>query len=144
MSPAREGSYARRTSPAAPMQGAAYRAAAGRGHGHVPATVTSILSIGRATSALRVTQEQSLQYAGYTSDRIRRIFLNTGIAYRHFSFETPPRPDETSDELNRRYLDGAMETGGRAVGACLEAAGMSSRDVDLLVVCTSTGYAWRL
>ncbi|MGH7514106.1 MAG: type III polyketide synthase [Gemmatimonadales bacterium] len=141
MSPAREVCYARRASPAAPMQGAAYRAAAGRGQGHVPATGTSILSIGRATPALRVTQERSLEYAGYTSDRIRRIFLNTGIAYRHFYFETPPRPDETSDELNRRYLDGAMATGGRAVGAGLEAAGLSPRDVDLLVVCTSTGYA---
>jgi len=119
----------------------AYRAARGDRHRQVPATGTSIVSIGRATPALRVTQEQSLEYAGYTSDRIRRIFLNTGIAYRHFYFETPPRPDETSDELNRRYLDGAMETGGRAVRACLEAAGLSSRDVDLLVVCTSTGYA---
>ena len=141
MSPVREGYYAHRPSPAVPMQGAAYRAAAGRGQGHVPATGTSILSIGRATPALRVTQEQSLAYAGYTSDRIRRIFLNTGIAYRHFHFEKPPRPDETSDELNQRYLDGAMEAGCRAMRACLEAAGLSSRDVDLLVVCTSTGYA---
>jgi polyketide synthase Type III len=141
MNPAREGYYARRVSPATPMPGWAYRAAAGNGHGQVPATGTSILSIGLATPALRVTQEQSLEYAGYTSDRIRRIFLNTGIAYRHFHFEQPPRPDESSDELNRRYLDGAMETGGRAVRAGLEAAGLSSREVDLLVVCTSTGYA---
>jgi predicted naringenin-chalcone synthase len=106
----------------------------------VPAAGTSILSIGRATPSLRVTQEQSLEYAGYSGDRIRRIFLNTGIAHRHFYLEKPPRTDDTSDELNRRYLDGAMETGCRAVQACLEAAGRSPRDVDLLVVCTSTGY----
>jgi predicted naringenin-chalcone synthase len=99
----------------------------------VPATGTSIVSIGRATPALRVTQEQSLEYAGYSGDRIRRIFLNAGIAYRHFYFEQPPRPDETSDELNRRYLDGAMDTGCRAVHGCLEAAGLSARNVDLLV-----------
>jgi polyketide synthase Type III len=116
------------------------RIASGHGDGLVPAPRTSILSIGRATPALRVTQEQSLEYAGYSSHRIRRIFLNTGIAYRHFYLEKPPRADETSDELNRRYLDGAMETGCRAVQACLEAAGLSPRDVDLLVVCTSTGY----
>ncbi|MGE5286462.1 MAG: type III polyketide synthase [Micromonosporaceae bacterium] len=85
-------------------------------------------------------QEQSLEYAGYGSDRIRRIFLNAGIDYRHFYLDKPPRPDETSDELNRRYLDGAVETGCRAVHACLEAADLSPRDVDLLVVCTSTGY----
>jgi 3,5-dihydroxyphenylacetyl-CoA synthase len=141
VSPARQGHRARRASPASPLSGSAYRSAAGHGHGQVPATGTSILSIGRATPALRVTQEQSLEYAGYSSARIRRIFLNTGIEYRHFYFERPPRPDETSDELNRRYLDGAMETGRRAVHACLEASGLSPRGVDLLVVCTSTGYA---
>jgi polyketide synthase Type III len=141
MSPVREAYRARRATPAAPTPGSAVRAVAGHGHGEVRATGTSILSIGRATPALRVTQEQSLEYAGYSSDRIRRIFLNAGIAYRHFYFEKPPRPNETSDELNRRYLDGAMVTGRRAVHACLEAAGLSPRDVDLLVVCTSTGYA---
>lgn len=116
------------------------RIASGHGHGLVPAPGTGILSIGRATPALRVTQEESLEYAGYSSARIRRIFLNAGIAYRHFYLEQPLRADETSDELNRRYLDGAMETGCRAVHACLHAAGLSPRDVDLLVVCTSTGY----
>jgi polyketide synthase Type III len=140
VSPAREGHYARPARPAAPTAGSAYRAAAGHGHSQLAAPGTSILSIGRATPALRVTQEQSLEYAGYSSDRIRRIFLNTGIAYRHFYLEKPPRPDETSDELNRRYLDGAIETGCRAVQACLAGAGLSPREVDLLVVCTSTGY----
>ena len=140
MSPAREGYHARCASPAVPMPRSAYRAAARYGHGQVPATGPRILSIGQATPALRVTQEQSLAYAGYSSARIRRIFLNTGIAYRHFYLEKPPRPDETSDELNRRYLDGAMEAGCQAVHACLEGAGLSPRNVDLLVVCTSTGY----
>ncbi len=140
MSSAREARYACRSFLVGPLPASACRAPAGHGHGQVLATGTSILSIGRATPALRVTQEQSLEYAGYSSARIRRIFLNTGIAYRHFYLEKPPRPDETSDELNRRYLDGAMEIGCRAVHACLEAAGLSPRDVDLLVVCTSTGY----
>jgi predicted naringenin-chalcone synthase len=51
------------------------------------------------------------------------------------------RLNETSDELNRRYLHGAMETGYKAARACLAAGGLSPRDVDLFVVCTSTGYA---
>jgi len=89
---------------------------------------------------LRVTQEQSLELAGYTSDSIRRIFQNTGIEHRHFYFEGAPRLDETSDELNRRYLNGAVHVGCRATRMCLEAAGLSPRDVDLFVVCTSTGY----
>ncbi len=48
MSPAREVHRARGASPAAPMPGSAYRSAAGHGNGQVPATGTSILSIGRA------------------------------------------------------------------------------------------------
>ncbi len=71
MSPAREAHRARRASPAAPMPGSAYRSAAGHGYGQVPATGTSILSIGRATPALRVTQEQNLEYAGYSTDSKR-------------------------------------------------------------------------
>jgi predicted naringenin-chalcone synthase len=38
-------------------------------------------------------------------------------------------------------LAGALETGCRAARDCLDTAGLSPRDVDLLVVCTSTGYA---
>ena len=101
---------------------------------------TGILSIGRATPSLRVTQEQSFQYSGYQGDAIRRLFLNTGIDFRHFYFENAPRLDEDSDQLNRRYLRGAIETGCKAARLCLEAAGLSPRDVDLFVVCTSTGY----
>jgi predicted naringenin-chalcone synthase len=112
-------------------------AVAARRGGVIP---TGILSIGRATPALRVTQEQSFQYSGYRGNSIRKLFLNTGIEFRHFYFENALRVDETSDELNRRYLHGAMETGSKAARACLAAGGLSPRDVDLLVVCTSTGY----
>jgi alkylresorcinol/alkylpyrone synthase len=66
--------------------------------------------------------------------------LNSGIDYRHFYFEQEPRVDETSDELNARYLRGALQTGCRAARTCLDTAGLSPRDVDHLVVCTSTGY----
>jgi hypothetical protein len=94
------------------------------GGGAIP---TDILSIGRATPALRVTQERSFQYSGYRGKTIRRLFLNTGIAFRHFYFENALRVDETSDELNRRYLHGAMETGCKAARACLAAGGLSPR-----------------
>jgi predicted naringenin-chalcone synthase len=99
-----------------------------------------MLSIGRATPSLRLTQEESLLRAGHTSDRSRRIFLNAGIDARHFYFDEALQLDETSDELNRRYLRGAVHTGCRAIQACLQTAGVSPRDVDLLVVCTSTGF----
>jgi hypothetical protein len=98
-----------------------------------------ILAIGRATPACRVSQAESFRISRYERDGVRRVFLNSGIDFRHFYFEQEPRLDETSDELNARYLRGAVETGCRAAATCLDVAGLSPRDVDLLVVCTSTG-----
>ena len=48
--------------------------------------------------------------------------------------------DAAVRELNDRYRRGAIHTGCRAAQASLDEAGLSSRDVDLLVVCSSTGY----
>jgi predicted naringenin-chalcone synthase len=100
----------------------------------------SILAVGTATPVLRVTQEESFRLSGYAEPSVRRIFRNSGIDFRHFYFEDAPRLDETSDELNDRYRRGAIHTGCRATQACLDEAGLSCRDVDLLVVCSSTGY----
>jgi len=47
---------------------------------------------------------------------------------------------ESSDQLNQRYLRGAVKTGCRAILICLKAAGTTVQDVDFLVVCTCTGY----
>jgi len=99
-----------------------------------------ILGIGTASPAVRLTQEQSYHAAGYQSDRIRRIFLNSDIEYRHFYLEDRLNREESSDQLNQRYLRGAVKTGCRAILNCIEAAGTTVHDVDLLAVCTCTGY----
>ncbi len=78
--------------------------------------------------------------AGYTSTRILEIFRNCDIDYRHLHIEAGQTRDETASELNSRYFRGAMETGCLAVTACLRSAQLTPMDVDLLVVCTSTGY----
>ena len=99
-----------------------------------------ILGIGTANPPIRLTQEQSFYAAGYESERIRKIFLNSGIAYRHFYFGGSPNLQETSDQQNERYLSGAMKTGCRAIVNCLEASNASVKDVDFLAVCSCTGY----
>jgi 3,5-dihydroxyphenylacetyl-CoA synthase len=105
------------------------------------ATVNSrIISIGTANPPLRFTQEQSLHAAGYKSQRIRKMFLNSDIHYRHFYLEGGVNRDESSDQLNQRYLRGAMKTGCRALVECLAIAGKPAREVDFLAVCTCTGY----
>ena len=100
-----------------------------------------ILAIGVANPPHRFTQEEAYRLAGYDSPRILDIFLNSDIDYRYF-YVDPERVNrhETPDELNQRYLRGAMETGCRAVETCLASASLTPRDVDLFVVSTCTGY----
>jgi predicted naringenin-chalcone synthase len=43
-----------------------------------------VSAIGTATPPLRFTQEQAFELSGYTSQRIRGVFLNSDIDYRHF------------------------------------------------------------
>jgi len=99
-----------------------------------------ILGIGTANPPIRLTQEQSFHAAGYETERIRRIFANSDIEYRHFYFGGTPNLQENSDQQNQRYLSGAIKTGCRAVLNCVEHAGMTVKDVDFLAVCTCTGY----
>ena len=99
-----------------------------------------ILGIGTATPPIRLTQEQSFHVAGYETERIRKIFANSDIEYRHFFFGGTPNLQETSDQQNQRYLSGAIKTGCRAILNCVESAGTSVKDVDFLAVCTCTGY----
>lgn len=103
-------------------------------------TSPRILGIGTANPPIRLTQEQSFHVIGYQSERIRRIFLNSDIEYRHFYFGGTPNLEETSDQQNERYLSGAIKTGCRAVINCLDASGAVVDDVDLLAVCSCTGY----
>ncbi len=100
-----------------------------------------ILGIGTANPPHRFTQEEAYRLAGYDSQRILEIFLNSDIDTRHF-YVDPEHVNrhETPDELNKRYLCGAMEIGAQAVQNCLDSAGLGVGDVDLLATCTCTGY----
>lgn len=99
-----------------------------------------ILGIGTAVPPLRLSQEQIFQTTGYKSERIRNIFLNSDIEYRHLYFEGTPNLVETSDQMNRRFLTGAVKTGCRAILDCVNSAATSVQSVDFLAVCTCTGY----
>ncbi len=100
-----------------------------------------IVATGTANPPHRFTQEEAYRLAGYSSQRILEIFQNSDIEYRHFYVDLENiNRHETSDELNQRYTRGAMETGCRAIQKCLEGAGLGTRDIDLFLVCTCTGY----
>jgi polyketide synthase Type III len=99
-----------------------------------------IIGIGTANPSLRLTQEQSFCLTGYETERIRKIFLNSDIDFRHVYVEGTFNRNESSDELNQRYLRGAVHIGCRAIVNCLNSCGLSAEDVDFLAVCTCTGY----
>ena len=82
-----------------------------------------ILGIGTANPPVRLTQEQSFHAAGYKGERVRKIFLNSDIDFRHFYLEGSPNREESSDQLNQRYLRGAMKTGCQAILDCVNSAG---------------------
>jgi 3,5-dihydroxyphenylacetyl-CoA synthase len=103
-------------------------------------TDPQIIGIGTANPPVRLTQEESFHAAGYQSERIRKIFLNSDIDYRHFYLDGPLDRGEISDEMNQRYLRGAMKIGSCAIMSCLKAAAVTVRAVDFLAVCSCTGY----
>ena len=100
----------------------------------------SILSTGVATPLFQVSQQETFAQSGYRDEAIRRIFMRAGIEHRHFYFQNGIRIDEDSNELNRRYVRGAIEIGCRAIRKCVDSAGLTERDIDLFVLCTSTGH----
>jgi polyketide synthase Type III len=103
-------------------------------------TIPFIQGIGLANPPRRFSQDDTFQMAGYTSPRILEIIRNCDIEYRHLYVEPGQKRDETPGELNERYLRGAMETGCRALAASFQSAKLTAKNIDLLIVCNSTGY----
>lgn len=99
-----------------------------------------ILGLGTANPPVRLTQEETFHAAGYQGERIRKVFLNSDIDYRHFYLEGPLNGEESSDQLNQRYLRGAMKTGCQAILNCVNSARTTVQEVDFLAVCSCTGY----
>ena len=78
---------------------------------------------------------------GYTSPRIRQIFLNSDINYRHFWADAETfTPNETPDQLHARYREGAMHLACRVSRDALAAAGLDISDIDCVLVASCTGY----
>lgn len=106
----------------------------------------AILAIGTANPPRRYSQQEiyDLAYRSsefYRSDRVRQIFMNSDIDYRHLCFDIESfNPDETSDELHERFARGSMELGTLAIKTCLESGGYAISDIDYIVAVSCTGY----
>lgn len=101
----------------------------------------TILSCATAVPPRRFTQEETFHLLGYSSPRVRQIFLNSDIDFRHFWADPNTfTPDETPDQLHARYREGAMHLACLAAKSAFEAAGLRASDVDAFLVATCSGY----
>ena len=111
-----------------------------------PVSRPGILSIATSNPPNRYTQNEVYELASkhsefYRNPRIKQIFLNSDIDYRHLYFDIPSfvRP-ETVDELHDRYRNGAVEIGTDAIKKCLSANNMTPDDIDCIIAVSCTGY----
>ncbi len=99
-----------------------------------------ILEVGTANPPNRFTQAEALALTGYTDERRRGFFLNSGIEGRYLAIDRNGfRPTETLDELQARYRKASVELGCQALLRALTQAGRSTRNLDFLATTTCTG-----
>ena len=99
-----------------------------------------ILAVGTANPPNRFTQAEALALAGYTDERRRGFFLNSGIEGRYLAIDKNGfRPTETVDELQARFRKTSVELGCQALLRALARADRRPRDLDFLATTTCTG-----
>src|SRR5438876_688482 len=99
-----------------------------------------IAAVATAVPPYRYTQAQILALAGYADERRRGFFAASDIEGRHLWID-PARftPNETVDELNARFCEGALALAESAARATLARAGWTPEDVDFIATTTCTG-----
>ncbi|HTY39380.1 MAG TPA: type III polyketide synthase [Bacteroidota bacterium] len=111
-----------------------------------PGILPGILAIGSANPPNRYPQEQIYNLAAkysafYQNARIRQIFLNSDIDFRHLYLDAESFASlETVDQLHERYKRGAVEIGVEAIEKCLSAGGVTPASVDCIIAVSCTGY----
>ena len=101
----------------------------------------AILACATAVPPCRLTQDEVFRLMRYTSPRIRQIFLNCDIDYRHFWADPETfTPTETPDQLYARYREGALHLACRVSRDALVAAGLDFSALDCILVASCTGY----
>jgi len=98
------------------------------------------ITVATATPPHRFTQPEVLALAGYTDERRRGFFLNSGIDGRYLAVERASfSPTESLDELQARFRTASIDLGARALAAALAQVGREPSDLDFLATTTCTG-----
>lgn len=103
--------------------------------------MTQILACSTAVPPRRFTQQESFALSGYTSSRIRQIFLNCDIDFRHLWLDPQGfTPTESPDQLHARYRLGATHLACEAARDALARASLRAEEVDCVLIASCTGY----
>ena len=99
-----------------------------------------IVAVGTAVPPYRFTQAELLAMAGYADERRRGFFATSDIAGRNLWLDPARfRPDESVDELDARFREGALALAESAARAAMDRAGWRATDVDFVATTTCTG-----
>lgn len=106
----------------------------------------AILSIATSNPARRYTQQEiydraRLHVPYYRNERVRQIFMNSDIDYRHLYLDLESADGvESTDQMHQRFKEGALLIGAEAIQRCLAAGGFEPSDIDCVVAVSCTGY----
>jgi predicted naringenin-chalcone synthase len=99
-----------------------------------------IAAVATAVPPHRFSQQALLAMAGYADDRRRGFFAASDIAGRHLWIDPARfRPDESVDELDARFREGALALAESAARAALARAAWRPEDLDFVATTTCTG-----
>lgn len=105
----------------------------------------SIASVGSAFPDTSYTQDEVGELLGLENRVVKKLLRAPHIHKRHLYL---PDPDpvtgrartESPSDLHRKFRDGALDIGARAIRTALDAAGLTVADVDYLMCVTSSGF----
>jgi 3,5-dihydroxyphenylacetyl-CoA synthase len=99
-----------------------------------------IAAVATATPPHRFTQSDILTLAGYGDAERSGFFRRSDIEGRYLWMDPATfRPNESVDELNHRFREGALALGESAARRALAAARWDALDVDFIATTTCTG-----
>src|SRR3990170_8949619 len=99
-----------------------------------------ILSVATATPPHYFPQSRLAELAGYSDAQRSGFFANSDIEGRYLWLDPGHvRTDESAEELNDRFQQGARGLARGAALSCLERAGWSPADLDFIATTTCTG-----
>jgi polyketide synthase Type III len=107
--------------------------------------IVSIAGVGSAFPDASYTQEEVGSLLGLENRVVKKLLRAPHIHKRHLYLQEPDpvtgrARTESQVDLQRKFRDGALDIGARAIRNALDAAGLAIGDVDYLMCVTSSGF----